>query len=660
VGDYELQEEIARGGMGIVYRARQISLSRTVAVKMLRTGQFASPEEVERFLVEAEAAANLQHPNIVAIHEVGDHEGEPYFSMDYVKGKSLGALGEECKSRDTAWFRRAAKYLQVVGEAIHYAHQQGTLHRDLKPSNVLIDAFDQPRVTDFGLAKRLESESDLTVSGQLLGTPHFMPPEQASAKSARIGPHSDVYSLGAILYFLLSGEPPFTGETVHETVQRVLESEPVRPRKRNPAVPLDLETICLKCLEKAPQRRYASAKELADDLGRFLRDEPIQACPVGIFERSWRKCRRNPVPAALGLAVVLLLGVVVIVVAGRPKAVIPQVPTSRPGGQASRPSYLYDDPVPTVFAVHGDLASEPVSFGLGQVVAVDPFTSHLWCPMMRSNAVVVRDGRTGAVVTNLVLKDCPGAAAFDPMHRLVWVTAQCGVGAGKGYASSDLCWVISATNFVIIQEIPCGGVNGQPELVNPTTGRFYHSVGLHGAKSHAAGLLENSQRIDLENFLPMQMPFGPLVGLDAEANLLYAQGPTNAIQILDGATDPEQVLATCVLQFASGTCSRIVGPLAGRMYAGGAASNQILALEPRTGKVLDTISLEGGASPVTAIAGLATDPARGRLFAIAWTKDGSSLLWVLEAGKQKTLPLAGQAYGPVVNPALDLVYFWRL
>jgi len=216
-GDYELLEEIARGGMGVVYKARQLSLNRTVAVKMILAGQLASPADVQRFRTEAEAAASLQHPNIVAIHEVADQDGHHYFSMDYVEGKSLAQLIADGGLR-IADFRKAAAYVKTIAVAIHYAHQQGTLHRDLKPSNVLIDDSGQPRITDFGLAKRLERGSDFTASGQILGTPNFMPPEQAAGKRVVVGPRSDVYSLGAILYWM--GNSTFLAAQIARTSSR--------------------------------------------------------------------------------------------------------------------------------------------------------------------------------------------------------------------------------------------------------------------------------------------------------------------------------------------------------------------------------------------------------------------------------------------------------
>jgi eukaryotic-like serine/threonine-protein kinase len=308
-GDYELLQEIARGGMGVVWKARQVSLNRTVAVKMLLAGRFSSPEFVQRFRAEAEAAANLQHPNIVAIHEVGEHEGLQYFSMDYVDGQSLAERARENPLPP----EMAADYLRTIAEAIHYAHQRGILHRDLKPSNVLIDAQDRPRVTDFGLAKRLTDselgtqDSELTVSGQVLGTPSYMSPEQASGRRGAVTVASDVYSLGAIFYFLLTGRPPFAAESMEGVLDQVLHREPASLRLLKPTMPRDLETICLKCLAKEPGRRYATAQELTDELGRFLRGEPIQARPISPPERLWRWCRRRPMVASLVLALHMVL-----------------------------------------------------------------------------------------------------------------------------------------------------------------------------------------------------------------------------------------------------------------------------------------------------------------------------------------------------------------
>jgi eukaryotic-like serine/threonine-protein kinase len=302
-GDYELLEEVARGGMGVVYKARQLRLDRVVAVKMILSGQFAGTEQVARFRAEAKTAAQLRHPNIVAIHEVGEHDGQPFFSMDYIEGQNLAQL----VGTNPLPAARAARFLKAIAEAVHFAHQRGVLHRDLKPSNVLIDSNDQPRVTDFGLAKRLEGDPSLTITGQVLGSPSFIPPEQASGRGDAIGPASDGYSLGAILYHCLTARPPFVAETMTATLRMVAETEPVSPRLLNGSVPRDLETICLKCLEKEPANRYGSAQDLADELNRFLRDEPIHAHPLAPAGKAWRWCRRNRALATSGAAILVLL-----------------------------------------------------------------------------------------------------------------------------------------------------------------------------------------------------------------------------------------------------------------------------------------------------------------------------------------------------------------
>jgi WD40 repeat protein len=271
-------------------------------VKVLLSGRLAGPEFVQRFRTEAAAAASLQHPNIVAIHEVGFREGQHFFAMDYVAGRSLAQITRDGPLPP----RRAAGYVKTAAEAIQYAHERSILHRDLTPANVLIDEHDQPKVTDFGLAKRLEKDTELTLSGQVLGSPNYMPPEQAAARRGLVGKRSDVYSLGAILYHLLTGRAPFAGDTVAKTLQQVENIEPVSPQLLNPGVPRDLETICLKCLEKEPARRYASAQELADELGRFLDRKPILARPVSRPEKVWRWCRRNPVIATLAAAAVFI------------------------------------------------------------------------------------------------------------------------------------------------------------------------------------------------------------------------------------------------------------------------------------------------------------------------------------------------------------------
>jgi len=296
--------------MGVVYRARQLSLDRIVAVKMIQPGRVGSPEMVLRFRAEAQAAASLHHPHIVPVHESGECEGQHYFSMDYIEGKNLAEAVREGPLPSA----RAAQITHQIAEAVHYAHQHGLLHRDLKPSNVILDGAGEPRVMDFGLAKRLTSDlglrtSDLTLTGQVFGSPRFMPPEQASGRRGAVSVRSDVYGLGAILYYLLTARPPFVGETLETTLAQVLEREPVAPRLLNASAPRDLETICLKCLEKEPSRRYATAQAVADELSRFLRQEPILARPASRPEKAWRWCRRQPALATALGAVVLVAAV---------------------------------------------------------------------------------------------------------------------------------------------------------------------------------------------------------------------------------------------------------------------------------------------------------------------------------------------------------------
>jgi WD40 repeat protein/tRNA A-37 threonylcarbamoyl transferase component Bud32 len=294
-GDYDLLEEIARGGMGIVYKARQTSLNRIVAVKMIRAGVFASELDITRFHAEAQAAAGLRHPNIIAIHEVGEHDERHYFSMDYVEGRNLAEL-----VRQHPWSAtRAARCLRAIAEAVHYAHERGILHRDLKPSNVIVDALDEPHLTDFGLAIQIEGASALTLSGVILGTPSYMAPEQTGGRRAEIGVGTDVYALGAILYELLTGRAPYQGESPLDTIKLVRDADPVSPRRLNPCIPRDLETIALRCLDKEPKRRYGTALELAEDLGRFLRHEPIRARPTQAWEHGLKWIHRNPWKAAL-------------------------------------------------------------------------------------------------------------------------------------------------------------------------------------------------------------------------------------------------------------------------------------------------------------------------------------------------------------------------
>ncbi len=306
-GDYELLEEIARGGMGIVYKARQARLKRIVAVKMILGGQLASEKDVKRFLIEAEAAANLDHPGIVPVYEFGEHSGAHYFSMAFVDGPSLAEKAGENPLPPND----AADLLAKLADAVAYAHGRGVVHRDLKPANVLIDPDGQPRITDFGLAKRIDADDELTQDGTIMGSVFYMPPEQAGGKTALIGPAADIYALGAILYKLLTGNPPFQAPTTMEVLAQVIDQEPIPPRRVNPRIPRDLETICLKCLQKDISHRFDSASDLVDELGRFRRGEPIRSRPISRWAHVWRWCRRNPLPAALavGLCIALLVGV---------------------------------------------------------------------------------------------------------------------------------------------------------------------------------------------------------------------------------------------------------------------------------------------------------------------------------------------------------------
>ncbi len=309
-GDYELQEEIGRGGQGVVYRARQKSLNRTVALKIIVLGHWATARHLKRFRLEAEAAASLNHPSIVPIHEVGERDGCCYFSMNLIEGGQL----DEVVRREAISIRRAAELIANLARTVHYAHEHGILHRDIKPGNILLDKEGEPHLTDFGLARLVETESTVTRTKEVLGTPSYMAPEQASGNNVALTSATDTYGLGAVLYHLLTGCPPFAGGTTYETVRLVLETDPRQPRLLNRKVDRDLSTICLKCLQKDPQRRYASALALAEDLERWLKHEPIQARRTGLFARGKKWVRRKPAIAAvitLSLALIATVGVIV-------------------------------------------------------------------------------------------------------------------------------------------------------------------------------------------------------------------------------------------------------------------------------------------------------------------------------------------------------------
>jgi serine/threonine protein kinase/Tfp pilus assembly protein PilF len=302
-GDYELLEEIGRGGQGVVYRAHQKSLNRTVALKVIVLGPWTTEAHLKRFRREAEAAAKLEHPNIVPIHEVGEEYGQCYFSMNFIEGCQL----DEVVRHMPMSIRQAAELIAKVARTVHYAHEHGILHRDIKPGNILLDAQAEPHLTDFGLARLVESESTVTRTLEVMGTPSYMAPEQAAGEHTKVSKATDVYGVGAVLYQLLTGHPPFAGGTSYQTIRLLLDTEPRQPRLWNRKIDRDLSTICLKCLEKDPKRRYSSALALAEDLEHWLKHEPIQAKPSRFFARSRKWVQRKPAIAALIAALVALV-----------------------------------------------------------------------------------------------------------------------------------------------------------------------------------------------------------------------------------------------------------------------------------------------------------------------------------------------------------------
>ena len=300
---YEILDTLGRGGMGVVYLARHHGLNRLVALKMILAGSHAGSDSLIRFRTEAEAVARLKHPNIVQIYDLGESDGCPFFSLEYVDG---GSFAKELNGTPQPPMK-AAELVSKLANAVHAAHQSGVIHRDLKPGNILLTKDGQPKVADFGLAKQLEGSSHQTVSGSILGTPSYMAPEQAAGRVHDVGPQADIYSLGAILYEAITGRPPFRGATMLETLEQVRSQEPVNPTSLQPRTPRDLETICIKCLQKEPGKRYASAQALADDLQRFLRHEPIHARSIGLWERFDRWRKRNRLVAALIMTSVTIL-----------------------------------------------------------------------------------------------------------------------------------------------------------------------------------------------------------------------------------------------------------------------------------------------------------------------------------------------------------------
>ncbi|MGF1580506.1 MAG: protein kinase [Gemmataceae bacterium] len=335
---YEILSELGRGGMGVIYKARQHQPRRFVALKMILTGEYANSDELARFQAEAEAVAKIQHPNIVKVHQVAEHQGHPYLTLEYVDGGNLAQYLKETQLGP----RQAALLVLTLADAIHKAHKKGIIHRDLKPANILLSTENsdealpfQPKVADFGLAKQLEGMASVapagpkTQSGAIMGTPSYMAPEQAAGKTKMIGPETDIYALGAILYELLTGNPPFQGGKTIDVLLKVTNEDPVPPRQLAPDTPRDLETICLKCLQKEPKKRYQTAKELADDLDRHLDGQPIKARPQGTFESFTRWLRKRKEIAYLAIGSVAALGVIGLVIALSvlgPKREVPQPP----------------------------------------------------------------------------------------------------------------------------------------------------------------------------------------------------------------------------------------------------------------------------------------------------------------------------------------------
>ena len=329
---HEVEAVLGRGGMGVVYKAWHLRLNRPVAVKMMLAGGYAGPPELARFLREAETMARLGHPNVVQVYDVGDIDGLPYFTMEYVEG---GNLAEKLKGVPQP-AREAATLVAVLAGAVEAAHRRGIVHRDLKPANVLLTEDGTPKISDFGLARWTEPWVGVTWTGARLGTPSYMAPEQAAGQMGMIGPTTDVYALGAVLYEMLTGRPPFRAETTVETERQVISEEPVAPSKLNARVPRDLETICLKCLRKSPQKRYPTASALAEDLHRFLRGEPIEARPVGLPERTARWVLRRPTQSTM-----LVASLVLAIMADQRQPVARSAdgkPTARCRGRTSRGS----------------------------------------------------------------------------------------------------------------------------------------------------------------------------------------------------------------------------------------------------------------------------------------------------------------------------------
>ena len=623
-GDYELLEEIARGGMGVVFKARQISLDRIVAVKMILAGQFAGPREAQRFRMEAQIAAQLQHPNIVAIYDIGTEQGRLFFSMEFVEGIDLAKLAQGSALEP----RQAAAYVKIIAEAVHYAHQKGVLHRDLKPSNVLIDNSGRPRVTDFGLAKKTEQGANLTLTSQVLGTPSFMPPEQAAGRRDLTGPCNDVYSLGALMYFLLTGRPPFSGTTIEETLLAVQRHEPKSPRVLDSNIPRDLETICLKCMEKDPRRRYASAQTLADEAGRFLRGDAIEARPIGRVEKMGRWCRRSPAIASLSASLILSLVGLLVTVAFRP--IIYNLSFRSPEMMEASSG---------LFEIDGSsMALAEIASGKG--CAVDPGNSCIWTATFGYGGVAAFDCKSYGLVAHIPLGAFPVAVYLDPIRHVLWVGAQ----GGKPHGNDPL-WAIDASHFKILKgPILSGEVWGDDAVANPVTGRFYYN---------ARGI---SKRIDPLTFTLKTNSFLPVMAVDPSINCLYAAKDDGRFQIIDGSNDPEAVLINLKLSCPV-TCIE-ADTNSHRVFVGSTSTNRILVLDGRPGQNLDQFALEANMGTVISVMGLAYDAVRDCLWATARTGTGAYGLYRIKGGRQTVISIPINCGRPVLNTSLNKIYIW--